>query len=297
LAELAAKPDPGAVNRPLPAAADTAIAAAIAALGLDCPRVTELPGGAANRSFRLSDARLDYVLRLAGKTTPGLGSSRKSEFAMQGIAAGAGLAPEIVIVDRDRDFIVTRYVDGRVPEVSEFRAAPLLGRVGAWIARLHSRAPPPGLEVIDFGERAAGYLARLRAPDERADIAAIAGELERRRAALPPVPRLSACHHDLHHRNFLVSRERIFAVDWEYAGPGDAAADLACCIGYHDLDGAQVDRLLDGYGNDAAEFRSRIEALGWIFDCLWFGWNAVAANSGLESDPDLQDRLAARLAR
>ncbi len=279
------------------AAVEAAIAAAVSELHLDHPRIAELAGGAANRSFRLTDAQHDYVLRLAGESTSGLGASRASEIAIQGMAANAGLAPEIVHEDRNLDYIVTRHADGQVPDVSELSTTPFLGRVGAWIARLHALKPPAGLEVVDFGERAAGYLARLRTQDAPANIAALAVELERRRASLPPAPRLSACHHDLHHRNFVVSDERIVAVDWEYAGPGDPAADLACCIGYHDLDAARIGRLLDGYGNDSADFRARVEALGWIFDCLWFGWNAVAAMSGLTPDPDLQDRLAARLTR
>lgn len=280
-----------------PMAVDAAITAAIARLGLERTRITELEGGAANRSFRLRDAGHDYVLRLAGAATPGLGASRASELAMQAMAASAGLAPAIALVDPERDFIVTRHAEGRVPGIFELQAAPLLGRIGHWIARLHALTPPPGLAVVDFGERAAGYLDRLLGQEQRTEIRAIAGELERRRAVLPPARQLAACHHDLHHRNFVVSAEKIVAIDWEYAGPGDPAADLACCIGYHDLDAAQIDHLLEAYGNDSAAFRVRVEALRWIFDCLWFGWNAVAATAGLESDPALQLRLAARLAR
>lgn len=284
------------MNVSRPAAAEASIAAAVAALGLDRPGITELSGGIANLSFRLRDARHDYVLRLASPSTPGLGASRVSELAMQGIAAEAGLAPAIVLVDRKRDFIVTRHVDGRVPHRSDLRESPLLGRVGAWIARLHALAPPPGLAVVDFGERAAEYLALLRSPVGQADIGKFARELERRRAALPPPAQLAACHHDLHHRNFVDSGDRLVGVDWEYAGPGDPAADLACCIGYHDLDAARIELLLDGYGDAAVVLRARIEALRWIFDCLWFGWNAVAAQAGLETDPELKDRLVARLA-
>lgn len=279
-----------------PAVAEASIAVAIATLGLDRPDITELSGGVANRSFRLRDVQHDYVLRLADPSTPELGASRASELAMQGIAAAAGLAPGIVLVNREQDFIVTRYVSGRVPDRTDFRELPLLRRVGAWIARLHALAPPPGLAVVDFGERAAGYLALLQSQVEQAYIGRIARELDRRRAALPPPARLTACHHDLHHRNFVDAGDSLVAVDWEYAGPGDPAADLACCIGYHGLDAGRVELLLAGYGDASAGLRARIEALRWIFDCLWFGWNAVAAQAGLDAAPELQDRLVARLA-
>ena len=122
------------------------------------------------------------------------------------------------------------------------------------------------------------------------------GELARRRAALTPPARLAPCHHDLHRRNLLDDGWRLLAVDWEYAGPGDPAADLASCIGYHALDAGAGEALLDGYGRRDAAFRARVAALGWIFDCLWYGWNAVAAQEGIEPDLDEQSRLAARLA-
>ena len=88
-----------------------------------------------------------------------------------------------------------------------------------------------------------------------------------------------------------------WSVDWEYAGPGDPAADLAACIRYHDLDSAGIDALLGGYGEDSPALRARIAELGWIFDCLWFGWNASAAAAGLPVDGRQQAQLAARLAR
>lgn len=277
------------------AAVEASIAAAIAELGMDRPHITELSGGVANRSLRLRDARHDYVLRLAGVAAPGLGASRISEIAMQGIAAAAGLAPEIRLANPARGFIVTRYVDGPVPDLSGMRDLSFLERVGAWIARLHRLAAPPGLPVVDIGERAAGYLEAVQRREPQSLVADIARELAARRGALAAPRRRAACHHDLHHRNFLDTGDSLLVVDWEYAGPGDPAADLASCIGYHDLDSRQVAALLAGYGADSVELREKLAALGWIFDCLWFGWNAVAMLASLEYDPELQERLAVRL--
>ena len=275
---------------------DAAIAAAARALGLARPEVTPLDGGIANRNFRLRTPGHDLVLKLAGKATDALGASPRSEYAMQALAARAGLAPPVVLADPARGFIVSQHVAGRVPAATEFGDARLLRRVGAWVAALHSLPVPPGLAVVDFGERAAGYLARVLASGASTFAAGLARELERRRAALPGPAKLAACHHDLHHRNFIADDVRLLAVDWEYAGPGDPAADLASCIGYHALDDAAADALLEGYGRPDPALRTRIAALGWIFDCLWFSWNAAAKLAGLAPDPAEQSRLAARLA-
>lgn len=215
---------------------------------------------------------------------------------MHSLAAGAGLAPAIVLADPGARFIVMRHAAGESPTAAAMQDPRLLRRVGAWLARLHALAPPAGLAPVDFGERAAGYLARLSAARPDPFVARLARELERRRAALPPPAPLAACHHDLYRRNLIDDGERILAVDWEYAGPGDAAADFAACAGYHDLGAEGIEALLEGYGEASRPMRARIDALAWIFDCLWYGWNAAAALDGLETDPGEQARLAARLA-
>ena len=276
-------------------AVDPRVWAIAAELGLERAVITPLPGGLANRTLRLQDGRHDYVLRLAGDAGETLHASREYELAMLDLAASAGLAPGIVLARPTDGFIVTRHVAGRVPEREDLRDPVFLRRVGAWIAHLHALLPPP-LPAIDFAARAAAYLGDMQARNGSAEVAAIARRLASRRAALGPAARMAACHHDLHHRNFVDTGRSLVVLDWEYAGPGDPAADLAACIGYHGLCPGEIDALLTGYGEDGAALRARIGALGWIFDCLWYGWNGVAALAGLEVDQGLQARLAARLA-
>jgi aminoglycoside phosphotransferase (APT) family kinase protein len=273
------------------------VAAAIDALGLSRPSVTPLAGGILNRNFRVREGDEDLVVKVAGEAAPGLGACRRSEFAVQTLAASAGLAPPVVLADEAQGFIVSRHASGHTPSAGDMHDTRLLARVGAWIAALHALPVPAGLAVVDFGERAAGYLSRVQ-PDSPGGLpGSLAVELASRRAALPRPVRLAACHHDLHHRNFIDDGHSLLAVDWEYAGPGDPAADLASCIGYHRLRDDGVDALLAGYGRDDAGLRERVAKLAWIFDCLWFGWNAAAGLAGSAPDAGEQARLAARLAQ
>ena len=270
-----------------------AIADAALMLGLVRPEVTPLDGGIANRSFRLREGSRDYFLRLAGDAATRLGANFRSEIAMQALACGAGLAPGIVLADPAGRYVVSEFVEGSAPDVLAMRDPAFLARVGAWCARLHALEAPPDIATVDFGERAAGYLACL--PDTDGFVPRLRDELARRRAALPPPDSLAPCHHDLHRRNLLDIGTCLVAVDWEYAGPGDPAADLAACAGYHALDAAGLDALVAGYGGARAPSAARVAALAWIFDCLWYGWNAAAARDGLGADAAEQSRLAARL--
>lgn len=276
--------------------ADARIAAAVRALGLVRPEVVALDGGVANRSFRVRAPGQDLALKLTGESADVLGANPQSELAMHSLAARAGLAPPVVLADPARGFIVSRFVAGRVPTARDFGDPRLLRRVGAWVAALHALPVPAGLPRVDLGERAAGYLARVVVQVGDRFARDLMSRLALKRAALPPPVRPAACHHDLHHRNFVDAGARLMAVDWEYGGSGDPAADLASCIGYHALGDEAIEALLSGYGGRDAALRARIAALGWIFDCLCYGWNAAAQLAGLAPDPAEQARLAARLA-
>lgn len=213
---------------------------------------------------------------------------------MQTLAGEAGLAPAIVLARPQQGLLVTQFVAGRTLSREDMQDPAVIKRVGRWISRLHALPPPPGLPVIDFGARAVAYLETVRARAPSPEAVEIARKLAARHAMLAPSHPV-ACHHDLHHRNILDDGRSLRVVDWEYAGPGDPAADLAACIGYHDLGPAQTSALLAGYGTDDAALRARLAALGWIFLCLWYGWNAAAALEGMAPEPGLQTRLAARL--
>ncbi len=150
------------------------IAEVVAELGLDHPERTPLAGGLANRTIRLRDAHQDVVLRRAGDEAPLLGADRDSERTMQQLAAGIGLAPEILIARPADGLLVTRHVTGRELTRNDLHDVSLLRRIGAWVARLHALEPPPSLPVVDIGARAAGYLARMLAIDASSPAAAIA---------------------------------------------------------------------------------------------------------------------------
>lgn len=271
-----------------------AVTAVAGELGLVSPEVTALPGGVANRALRLRDARHDLVLRVAGRAAAVLGASPGAECAMQTLAGEVGLAPAIVLARPQQGLLVTQFVAGRTLSREDLQDPAVIKRVGRWISRLHALPPPPGLPVIDFGTRAAAYLETVQARAPSPEATEIARRLAARRATLAPW-RPVACHHDLHHRNIIDDGRSLQVVDWEYAGPGDPAADLAACIGYHGLGPAQASALLAGYGTDDAALCARLATLGWIFVCLWYGWNAAAALAGIAPDPGLQARLAAQL--
>ena len=77
----------------------------------------------------------------------------------------------------------------------------------------------------------------------------IADRVEEARGVQPPAP----CHNDLLNANFITDSERIWIVDWEYAGMGDRFFDLANFSVNHDFSADENAELLRLYFGEVHE--------------------------------------------
>ena len=86
-------------------------------------------------------------------------------------------------------------------------------------------------------------------PAEYTTAKEVADRIEQARGVQPPVP----CHNDLLNANFITDGERIWIVDWEYAGMGDRFFDLANFSVNHELSADENEELLRLYFGEASE--------------------------------------------
>jgi thiamine kinase-like enzyme len=200
--------------------------------------VEKLGGGITNHNFKVAVDGDLLVLRVGGKDTDLLGIDRHHEYEAALLAAALGIGPR---VERfEQGCLVTAYVEGEAG-----RADP--GEVGPLLARLHAGASVPGrfdsFRVVEaYHDTASQRGVRVPAVYERA--LEIARSVERLRRAAPLVP----CHNDLLAANFIHDGDRVWIVDWEYAGMGDPAFDLANYAVSNGLEEDGERELLDAYG-------------------------------------------------
>jgi thiamine kinase-like enzyme len=220
-----------------------------------------LEGGITNRNYRLRAGGGDYVLRMPGKDTELLGIDREAECKATAIAARAGVAPEVAAWLPEVGCLVTRYVPGAPVGTERLREPAVLAEVVDRLHAIHSGPPLPtafsAFRVVETYRDSA--LARGAAlPGAYDDALALARRIE---PALSgpghePVP----CHNDLLCANFIAQGERIWIVDWEYAGMGDRWFDLANLSINNEFGEEDDARLLEAY------FRAPADGHG--FACL-----------------------------
>lgn len=205
-----------------------------------------------------------FVLRLrrAGRLAPILDPER--ERRVLEVVGTHGLGPAPYFVAPEDGLLVARYLPGERWPDDALREPEHLSRLAERLRELHS-LPLSGAGYTPAD--AARCYARAAG-----DPTAAAPVIERLRQ-LPPAPAV-LCHNDLVASNVIENDGRLRFIDWEYAGDGDAAYELAVVIVCHGLGDAQRRALLESYGEiDRGRVDSMIEIYKLV-EALWI--DAVA---------------------
>src|SRR6266705_252161 len=215
------------------------------------PRIEPLVGGITNHNFKVSVDGGTYVLRIGGKDTELLGIERRAEHEAALAAARVGTGPEVVaFVD---GVLVTRFVEGRPFPAERMRTPEGISRAVEALKPFHDGPEIPArfdsFRVVEtYAATAAERDVRIPGAYERAK--ELADRIERGRRGSQP---LRPCHNDLLNANFILDGERLWIVDWEYAGMGDVFFDLANFSVNHELDAEEDDELLLRYFGERRE--------------------------------------------
>ena len=220
--------------------------------------IEPLGGGITNHNFKVAAGGEPFVLRIGGNDTALLGIDRAVEHEASLAAAALGIGPEVVAFVEPEGYLVTRFVEGEVGRVSPDEAAPLL-------RRFHGGPPIAGrfdaFRVADSYAETAG----VTLPPAYAAAKETADRIERRLGTRPLAP----CHNDLLAANFIHGGERLWIVDWEYAGMGDPAFDLANFAVSNGLD-EDGDRLLLGaYGGGDPDVHVLMRFVSDFREAMW----------------------------
>lgn len=236
----------------------------------------ERMGGLTNMVYRAGPV----VVRLPGPGTEEY-IDRANEAVAAAEAARAGVSPEVIHVDPPSGVMVTRFIEAtETMTPAAFRArggAP--ARAGAAFRRLHLSGArfPARFELFAMIE---GYLTVLSTKDVAlpAGYHDVVAEAERLRAVLDTgAVEAVACHCDPLCENFLDTGERMWIVDWEYAGMNDPMWDLGDLSVEGEFDAAQDEDLLRGYfgGEAPPRERARMHVHKAMCDLLWTLWGLI----------------------
>ena len=223
-----------------------------------------LAGGITNTNFTVEDRGRRYVVRI-GDDIPVHHVSRRAELAAARAAHAAGIAPEILHAEPGA--LVMPWIEGRTLAPEDVRDPAMLARIMPLLRRCHGEVgrhlegPAPLFWVFhvcrDYartlergGSRMVPELPRLMAMNDRLE--ELVGEI-----------RLVFGHNDLLAANILDDGQRLWLLDWEYAGFNSPLFDLGGLASNSELPPEQEELLLRSYfdGRVTTDLRRRYAAM------------------------------------
>ena len=209
--------------------------------------VTPLKGGITNRNYRVDVKGKSYVLRISGDNTELLGINREYEYRTQLIAGELGIAPEVVAFIEPEGYLVTKFIEGRPFSLEELRQPENIARIAAALNEIHSLPSIPGVFSPFMVVRSYAKIAKQHNVSFPDKFDWLISQINDAEAAMMNTSRVQRpCHNDLLNGNFLLA-EKLYVLDWEYAGMGDVFFDLANFSNNHEFSEDEDHLLLDCY--------------------------------------------------
>jgi thiamine kinase-like enzyme len=259
-----------------------------------------LEGGITNRNYLVTLGGNRYVVRVPGKDTSLLGIDRHAEREANENAASLGVAPRVVAQLDDPPCLVTEFITCEEMTPEDLREPETMRRVIGSLRTVHDSGAdlPTSFDsfrvVEEYRETAAARGGEIPAAYDEAHDQAQEIEAALSGSEHEPVP----CHNDLLAGNFLRGAERIWVVDWEYAGMGDRYFDLANFAINNELAESQHAELLADYFAEEAIPRrlASLRLMLFMSDFREAMWGVVQTVAS-DLDFDFKDYAATHFAR
>ncbi|MFK4792304.1 phosphotransferase [Sphingobium sp. ZW T5_29] len=235
--------------------------------------VSAMSGGGSNVNLMLEGSRHTLALRVCAPDPGRWGVDRAASIQAQSDAARADLAPKIFASTLPEGHFLCPFLPGGVMTPTRMREEGLLPAVVETLRKLHAQ-PTSGRDFSPFED--AAHFVKLGDAEGAVRPGEFPGMYERVREIAQLFAEIDAprafCHSDLVPQNFIVG-DRLRLIDWDYAGVGWIAfemASFACQAGLTDDETETMLRLYDPEVDDSQRARvALMRAVAGVREAAW----------------------------
>ena len=194
-------------------------------LFLDATDFQELSGGLTNTVVRITTPSKDYVARISRAELSVLGINRDKEHEITKIASDLGVGPKVRGYYPEKSTLVIDFIDGHTFTDQDLKEhlPGIIQRCKLFHAGPHL---PTNFDVFTVFEKYLDLALKneYELPQGFRDYLPAFTQLKEKIREKPAL--LVPCHNDLLAANFIKDEDRIWIVDYEYAGNNDPAFEL-----------------------------------------------------------------------
>ncbi len=249
-------------------------------------RLDDLPGGLTNRNVKVTTAAGLYVARCADPANL-LGIDRDAEFYNSSAAERAGVGAPVIDYRPDLGVLLVGFLNGATLSNADFARPGVIAKVAAGCRALH--AGPRFRGDFNMFTLQPQYLAVVRENGFRLPAGYLdhAEKFDQIRQVLAQTDQTTVpCHNDLLAANFLEEGDRVWLIDYEYAGNNDPCFELGNIWRECRLSIEQLDELVSAYfGGQRRDKLARARLQGTVSQYGWTLWGCIQnGSSALEFD-------------
>lgn len=191
--------------------------------------------GSTNASFACIYRKKKYVCRLASESSDILAINRKAEFTALKAVSDIGLGAPLVYFDPETGNMITSFIEGRVVTGADYDSLEFIKLTAEMMKKLHGLKTEFVFDPCADIERKVTYIKERNVPLHKqfADVYKIVREISNRYPG-EESKYTGLCHGDPFANNFILSNDnKLFLIDYEFAGMCDVFYDIACMISWY----------------------------------------------------------------
>ena len=244
--------------------------------------IEALKKGMTNRSFRFRCRDKRYIMRIPGEGT-GKMINREQEYAVYQVVGKEGICDPVCYMNPKNGYKITEFLENtRVCDATDPEDVRTCMR---YLREMHSKRMKVGhtFDIFQQIEQYESYW--MGEPSIYRDYEETKKKMyELKKYIDVQEKEWTLTHIDAVPDNFLFANDRIYLIDWEYAGMQDPHVDVAMFAIYAMYDREKVEALIDAYfeNNCPEQVRTKIYCYIAVCGFLWSNWCEYKRICGVE---------------
>ena len=244
--------------------------------------IEALKKGMTNRSFRFRCRDKRYIMRIPGEGT-GKMINREQEYAVYQVVGKEGICDPVCYMNPKNGYKITEFLENtRVCDAMDPENVRTCMR---YLREMHSKRMKVGhtFDIFQQIEQYESYW--MGEPSIYRDYEETKKKMyELKKYIDVQEKEWTLTHIDAVPDNFLFANDRIYLIDWEYAGMQDPHVDVAMFAIYAMYDREKVEALIDAYfeNNCPEQVRTKIYCYIAVCGFLWSNWCEYKRICGVE---------------